>query len=150
MIRHNLLGFILKQVLGKMVAPLGDKADALLEKFVKQNESFFRHDEVMLDWLNVIELGVKIDTDDEVTYGGATQETKVLDLNKGSRAFDISDRLDLTKHTSRKLEGVCKLKADANSHKCSFLPEKYNPYFRNNTQQMALIFKKEDPSRLAE
>ena len=51
-----------------------------------------------------------------------------------SRAFDISDRLDITKHTHRKLEGVSKLKADSTAHKTTFLPEKYNPYFRNNTQ----------------
>ena len=74
MIRHNLLGFILKQVLGKMTEPLGDKADALLEKFVLENQYFFKYDEVMLDWLNVIELGVRLDTDDEVSYGGTTQE----------------------------------------------------------------------------
>jgi len=45
---------------------------------------------------------------------------------------------------------VSKLKAEANSHKTSFLPDKYNPYYRNNPLQQYLIFKKEDPSWLSE
>jgi len=65
MIRHNLLGFILKELLGKMLEPLGERADNLLEKFVNENEDFFKYDEVMLDWLNVIELGVWLDPEDE-------------------------------------------------------------------------------------
>lgn len=59
MVRHNLLAFILKEVFGKMLEPLKDKADQILERFVNENQdSFFKTDEVMLDWLSVIELGV--------------------------------------------------------------------------------------------
>lgn len=54
------------------------------------------------------------------------------DPNLDSWQFDISDWLDLTKHTTWNLEWTAKLKADANSHKTGFLPDKYNPYYRNN------------------
>jgi len=42
-----------------MLEPLKDKADQILERFVNENQdTFFKTDEVMLDWLSVIELGV--------------------------------------------------------------------------------------------
>jgi len=55
-----------------MTEPLGDKADLLLERFVLENQEFFKFDEVMLDWLNVIELGVWLDPEDEFAYGNST------------------------------------------------------------------------------
>jgi len=68
MVWHNLLAFILKEVFGKMLEPLKDKADQILERFVNENQdTFFKTDEVMLDWLSVIELGVWLDPDDEYT-----------------------------------------------------------------------------------
>lgn len=51
---------------------------------MNENQSFFKYDEVMLDWLNVIELGVRLDTDDEVSYGGTTQEQKIIELQKAA------------------------------------------------------------------
>jgi len=38
MIRHNLLGFILKETFSKLLEPLGEaKSEILLEKFVNEN-----------------------------------------------------------------------------------------------------------------
>jgi len=65
MMRHNLLGFILKEIFSKMLEPLKERADVLLEKFVNENQDFFKNDEVMLDWLNVIEIGVRLEQEDE-------------------------------------------------------------------------------------
>jgi len=48
-----------------MLEPLKERADVLLEKFVNENQDFFKNDEVMLDWLNVIEIGVRLEQEDE-------------------------------------------------------------------------------------
>mgnify|MGYP006999879193 CR=1 FL=1 len=65
MMRHNLLGFILKEIFAKMREPLKEWAQNLLEDFVNENQDFFKYDEVMLGWLNVIEIGVWLENEDE-------------------------------------------------------------------------------------
>lgn len=113
--------------------PLGEKGTDLLERFVDENPKFFREDAVMLDWLDVIEIGVQIDKEDFTAIEEAeVLETEVKNETPEDKEFDIADKLDLEKYQSRDLEGVAKVKADASSHKSTFLPTRYNPYLRSS------------------
>lgn len=85
----------------------------------------------MLDWLDVIELGVKLDPDDESLPANESSEmddpkVKKMDVDKEPEEPD--NKLDLSKYQKRTYEGALKLKAEANIHKTTFLPTRYNPY----------------------
>ena len=108
--RFDLLGFLLKTIFGKMLEPLGNSADLLLERFVAQNAKFFREDKYMNDWLELIELGVICQPREnepiEETTGDEKSKVEQESSKEEDLDVDMEAALDLDKGTTMDLNPI--------------------------------------------
>lgn len=61
--RHNLLTFLLKHTLDPFLSKFGNTSSVVIKSFVNDNIDFFREDIVIMEWLHVLEMGVKFENE---------------------------------------------------------------------------------------
>jgi hypothetical protein len=62
--RHNLLTFLLKHTLEPFLSKFGNTSSVIIKSFVNDNIDFFREDIVIMEWLHVLEMGVKFENEE--------------------------------------------------------------------------------------
>ena len=76
--RHSLLSFLWKNTLEPFLAKFGNSAGALIKHFVNDNVDFFREDIVIMEWLHVLEMGVKFENEEMELVSNKAPQRKMI------------------------------------------------------------------------
>lgn len=85
--RHKLLSFLCRHTLEPFLSKFGNTFSTLIKHFVNDNIDFFREDIVIMEWLHVLEMGVKFENEEtELTSSRGPHRKMITNFRSESQS----------------------------------------------------------------
>ena len=102
--RHSLLSYLCKHTLEPFLSKFGNSAGTLIKHFVNDNADFFREDIVIMEWLHVLEMGVKFENEEIEFVSNKAPQRKItgqkISANSPDKKKSSKDQQNISESAS--------------------------------------------------